>query len=117
MDVRYSPEITEKSEGVALLRQASKLVADVLKPATQVVKVEWSVSPYEPGTTRYRLTLADPNGEASSDLTLQELRDPSLVRYCVSSLWGDILKIRQDIQHLMTQEALREFYAEMAEAS
>ena len=110
MDVQYSPEVLQWTEGLPLLAEASKLLAVALGPKrTPEVKAEWTRIRELQGQTRYRLTIRDSKGEASTDFALFELRNPLHMQGRIYGLWDDLLKIHSDLQHERVQMLLAEF--------
>ena len=106
MDVQYSPEARQSPE-VKLLEQASALLADIMGPqSSQLVKAEWTCLQDRQGRVLYRLTVRDFAGEASTDFALDELQIPLHMRFRMSRLWGDLLQVRNNIQHQHIQSLL-----------
>src|SRR5438105_3413816 len=104
MDVQYSPEIRNSAEAFALVEQASALLKDILGAhASQPIKAAWSCVRDQQGRVLYRLVLRDSVGEASTDFALDELRIPLHVRFRMSRLWGDLLQVRNNLQHQEVQ--------------
>ena len=100
MDIQYSPEVRQSPDGLTLLEQASTLLAEVLGPqSSQKVKAEWDRVHDHKGRTLYRLTLRDFTGSVSTDFTSADLQNPMHLKYRLYRLWGDLLQIRNDLQH------------------
>ncbi|MHB1425769.1 MAG: hypothetical protein ACYC3I_21590 [Gemmataceae bacterium] len=100
MDVQYPPELRAPPE-MALLEQASTHLSDILGPqSSQRVKAAWTRLQDHKGRIFYRLTLQDDfAGKASTDFTPDELQNPLHMRFRLYRLWGDLLQVRNDIQH------------------
>ena len=112
MDVQYSPEVREWAEGAPLLGDASDLLAVAVGPKrAEQVKGEWTRVRDTRGQMRYRLTIRDAAGEASTDFTPAELRNPLHMKVRIYRLWGDLLKIHSDIQHERVQMLFEQFSA------
>ena len=110
MDVQYSPEVLQWTEGLPLLEEASELLAVAMGPKhTPLVKAAWTRSQDLRGQTRYRLAIHDSKGEASTDFTPAELRNPVYVHISINRLWGDLLKIHSDLQHQHVQMLFEQF--------
>ena len=110
MDVQYSPEVREWAEGAPLLGEASDLLAVAVGPKrAEQVKGEWTRVRDTRGQMRYRLTIRDAAGEASTDFTPAELRNPLQMKIRVYGLWDDLLKIHSDIQHERVQMLMHQF--------
>ncbi len=103
MDVLYSSE-TKQSPEAALLEQASVLLADTLeRQSSQLVKAEWTSAQDRKGRPVYRLTIRDSTGEASTDFAPDELENPLHMRFRMYRLWGDLLQVRNNLQHQQVQ--------------
>ena len=110
MDVQYSPEVLQWAEGLPLIAKASELLAVALGPKrTPEVKAEWTRIRDIQGQTRYRLRIWDSKGEASTEFTLAELRNPLHMHGRIYGLWDDLLKIHSDLQHERVQMLLAEY--------
>ncbi len=104
MEVQYSPEVRQWTEGLPLIQQASTRLAGILRPeSSQLVKAEWTRVQDPEGRTLYRLTMRDLTGEVSTDFTLDELQNQLHMRFRLPRLWGDLLKIRNERQHQQVQ--------------
>jgi hypothetical protein len=104
MDLQYSPEARQSPEGLALLEQASALLADILGPqSSQLEKADWQRWQDQKGRTVYRLTVRDDTGQVSTDFTLDELQNPLHMRFRMYRLWGDLLQVRNEQQHEQVQ--------------
>jgi hypothetical protein len=104
MDVKYSPEAQQNPEGLKLLEQASALLADILGPqSSRLVKAEWHHLQDPKGRTRYQLTIRDFTGQASTDFALDELQNPLHMKVRMYRLWGDLLQVRNNLQHQEVQ--------------
>ncbi len=104
MDVKYSPESQQWSEGLKLLEQASTLLAEILGPqSSQLVKAEWNRVQDPQGRALYRLTIRDFTGEVSTDFAPDELQNPLHMRVRLYRLWGNLLQVRNNQQHQQVQ--------------
>ncbi len=104
MDVQYSPEVRQWTEGWTLLQQASTRLAGIVGPeSSPLVKAEWTRVQDPEGQALYRLTMRDLTGEVSTDFTPDELKNLLHMRFRLPRLWGDLLKIRNDHQHQQVQ--------------
>jgi hypothetical protein len=104
MEVHYSPETREWAAGFTLLERASTLLASILPPqSSQLVKAEWSRVLDPQGRPLYRLTIRDFTGEASTDFSPDELQNALHMKVRLARLWGDLLQIRNNQQHLHVQ--------------
>lgn len=100
MDVKYSPEIRKSAEALTLVEQASTLLAEVLGPhSSQLVKAEWNCVQDQQGRMLYCLTIRDLTGAASTDFTVDELQNLLHLRFRLYRLWGDLLQVRNNLQH------------------
>ncbi len=103
MEVQYSLEARQLLE-FPLLEQASALISQFPKSqSSQVVQADWKCVKDVRGRTLYRLTIHDLAGEVSTDFTADEIRIPLHVRVRIYRLWGDLLEIRNNAQHLQVQ--------------
>jgi hypothetical protein len=110
MDVQYPPEL-QGSPDMAPLEQATALLTDIVGPLSsqRVKEAAWTRVQDPKGRTLYRLTIQDDFGnEASTDLAPDDLQNPLLLRYCMPRLWGDLLKVRHDLQHQRVLSLLKE---------
>jgi hypothetical protein len=104
MDVQYSPEARQWADGLTLFEQASTLLAEILGPqSSQLVKAEWNGVQDHQGRTLYRLTIRDNTGEVSTDFAPGELQNPLHMRFRLYRLWGDLLQVRNNLQHQHVQ--------------
>jgi hypothetical protein len=104
MDVQYSPEARQWADGLTLVERASTLLAEILGPqSSQLVKAEWNRVQDHQGRTLYRLTLRDYTGEVSTDFAPDELQNPLHMRVRLYRLWGDLLQVRNNLQHQHVQ--------------
>lgn len=103
MDVQYSPEIQKQAE-FGLIRKISDQLNEVVGPqSSQIVKADWACVKDHRDRALYRLTLRDFTGEASTDFTLEELRNPIMVSVRLYRLWGDLLQVRNNVHHERVQ--------------
>lgn len=108
MDVQYPPESRESPE-MALLQQASMLLTDILGPqSSQGMKAVWTRVQDHRGRMLHRLTIRDFTGEASTDFAPDELQNPLHMRFRMARLWGDLLQVRNDLQHQQVQSLSNE---------
>jgi hypothetical protein len=100
MDVKYSPEAAQWTDGLKLVEQASTLLAEILGPqSSEVVNAEWKRVQDHKGRPLYRLIIGDFTGNVSTDFTPADLQNPMHLKYRLYRLWGDLLQIRNDQQH------------------
>jgi hypothetical protein len=103
MDVQYSPD-TRQSPEAALLEQASTLLTDILGPqSSQLVKAKWNRVQDPQGRPIYRLTIRDFTGEVFTDFSPDELQNSLHMRFRMYRLWGDLLQVRNNLQHQQVQ--------------
>lgn len=104
MKVDYSPELRQLGDWNVLLEEASALLADVLGPqSSQLVKAEWTCVRDQRSRELYRLTIRDHTGEVSTDFAPDELQNQLHMKYRLHRLWGDLLQIRNNLQHEQVQ--------------
>lgn len=103
MDILYSLNLQQSPEA-PLLEQASTLLAEILGPqSSSLVRAEWTRVQDHRGRTLYRLTVRDHTSEVSTDFAPDELDNPLHMRFRLYRLWGDLLQIRNNLQHQQVQ--------------
>ena len=95
MNVVYQEKANEWGETYALLQQATERLKELLGPSEGLAKAEWGRMADERGCTLYTLRISDFTGEtAETGFTLDELKNPTLMRFRLYRLGGDLLRER-----------------------
>lgn len=103
MNVKYTTNAQQEGQGYTLIQQATRRLEEILGPSVASVSVEWDRVVDKTGRSLYRLTLKDFTGQASTEFTLEELRNPLHMHVRLYQLWGDLLQQRSDEQHKIVQ--------------
>ena len=110
MEVAYSPDIERMDLLVPLSAQLDKLISPRSSPR---VKARWSMVREPHAPVQYRLSLRDDSGHVSTDFTLDELGNRLHMQFRLPDIWGDLLKIRNDLEHEEVLRLMREYDPEL----
>lgn len=109
MEVTYSSDIERMDLLAPLSAQLDKLISPRFSPK---VKAGWTMLRELHAPAQYRLSLRDDSGHVFTDFTLDELTNRLHMQYRLPSIWGDLLKIRNDREHDEVLRLMREYSAE-----
>ena len=112
MEVQYAPEVRQPADRLVLLQDASDRLIKIAPPSAKLAKVEWTQTTNHRGQPIYHLTIRDDPEEATTEFTVEQLRNPLHMQYRVAELWGDLLQIRSDRVHAIAQKLVGELLAE-----
>ncbi len=98
MNVTYTEDVKQSSEGYSLLQQATTCLEEVIGLSADLVKAEWDCIKDVRQRTLYTLRLSDWSGEVSASYTQDQLQSLPKLRYGLIRLWGDLLQVRSHKQ-------------------
>jgi hypothetical protein len=108
VNITYTENSKRWREGYELLKQATKRLEEILGPSADSVAAEWEGDVENGRPPMYRLKLRDATGEVGADFTVDGLRVSAYVNIRLSRLWGDLLRIRSDLQHSKVLQMVQE---------
>jgi len=105
MQVEYSENAQQWPEGYRLIQNATEVLADVMLPSTDPLRVEWSSGIDNQGLPLYTLRISDVDDSATAQFTLEDLRSTHYLRFLLAMLFGKILQERGHRQLQLFQES------------
>ena len=96
VNVTYSENAKQTSEGLSLLEQATARLDEVLGQSASLVRKEWDRREDEKGRPLFTLQISDWTGSAAASFSPHELKSPDHLRVRLYRLWGELLQGRVD---------------------
>lgn len=97
--VTYGQQLRQNPKLLRLAEKATAYLDTILGEWRELVSATWDLTRDEQGRPRVTLNLRDEISDKTITFSEFEMGIDEYVRAVLNRLWGDLLKVRSDLQH------------------